>query len=158
MTLNWTNNSADETSFTVERSTDGSTYSVLTTLGANTINHTDSGLSGSTTYWYRVFASNASGSSVPSNVDSGTTLVGSAITFSAVGYKVKGKQQVDLTWSGTAVANVDIYRDNMAGPLLTTANDGAHTDNIGVKGGGSYTYKICEAGSANCSDPVTVLF
>ncbi len=158
LALNWADNSADETSFTVERSTDGSTFSMLMTLAANTTNFIDIGLSGSTTYWYRVFASNASGSSAPSNVASGTTLVGSSISLTANGYKVKGKQNVDLGWSGTAVAEVDIYRDDMVVPLLTTANDDIHTDAIGNKGGGSYVYKVCEAGTGNCSDTVTVVF
>jgi serine protease len=139
----------------VERSTDGSTFSTLTTLGANTTNYTDTGLSGSTPYWYRVFASNASGGSAPSNIDSGTTLAGSAITLDAVGYKVKGKQRVDLTWDGLAGTNMDIYRDSVG---ITTQNDGAHTDNIGAKGGGSYVYMVCETESSNCSDPVTVVF
>ena len=155
LTLNWTDKSTDETGFTVERSTDGSTFSILTTVGTNITNFTDNSLNSSNTYWYRVFASNASGGSAPSNVSSGTTLAGSAITLDAVGYKVKGKQQVDLTWGGTAGTHVDIYRDSV---VITTANDGAHTDNIGVKGGGSYTYKVCETGSTNCSDPVTVIF
>ena len=162
LTLNWTDNSADETSFTVERSTDGATFSFLTTLGANTINHTDSGLSGNTTYWYRVFASNASGSSAPSGSASGTTLAGSAITFTADGYKVKGKKKVDLVWDGTSAANMDIYRDDMATPLVATENVDpgpyTYTDTINTKGGGTLTYKVCEAGTANCSDPVTVVF
>jgi PKD repeat protein len=78
----------------------------------------------------------------------------SGITLDAVGYKVKGKQQVDLTWSG-AGTSVDIYRDS---EVITTGTDGAHTDNIGVKGGGSYTYKVCEFETTNCSDPLTVVF
>lgn len=35
--------------------------------------------------------------------------------------------------------------------------DGAYTDNIGVKGGGSYSYEVCE-GTDGCSDPVVVNF
>ena len=33
-----------------------------------------------------------------------------------------------------------------------------YTDTINTNGGGSWTYKVCEAGTANCSDPVTVIF
>jgi serine protease len=160
LTLGWTDNSGDETGFKIGRSTDGSNFSPLITLPADTTSHTDTSLSGNTRYWYRVSATSASGVSTPSNIDSGTTLTGPAITLSAVGYKVKGKQQVDLSWGGTgdAVTNVDIYRVNMVDPFHTTDNDGVYTDNIGVKGGGSYVYKVCEAGSSNCSDPVTVIF
>jgi PKD repeat protein len=160
LTLNWSDNSTDETGFRVERSIDGGAFSMLTIVGANITSYIDTGLSSSTAYSYRVLASNASGSSAPSTVASGTTLAGSNITLGANGYKVKGKQQVDLTWDGFAVTvtDVDIYRDNMMTPLITTANDGLHPDPIGVKGGGSYVYKICEAGSSNCSDTVTVVF
>jgi len=160
LTLSWSDNSTDETGFTVERSTDGINFSMLTTLGADTTSYVDTSLSGNTTYWYQVLASSASGNSLPSNVASGTTLVGSNITLKATGYKVKGKQQVDLTWEGFAVTvtDVDIYRDNMMTPLITTANDGNHPDPIGVKGGGSYVYKVCEADFSNCSAKVTVVF
>ena len=79
-----------------------------------------------------------------------------AITLSAKGYKVKGTQHADLTWSGTAVTSVDVYRNGTK--IMTTANDGAHTDNTGNKGSGSYTYKVCEAGTTTCSNEATVTF
>jgi subtilisin family serine protease len=78
-------------------------------------------------------------------------------SLTATGYKVKGNQKADLKWSGATSTNVDVYRDGSK--LTTTANDGFHTDNIDRKGGGSYTYKLCEAGSTTaCSNEVTVTF
>lgn len=79
-----------------------------------------------------------------------------AIALSATGYKVKGVQHADLTWSGATGTSVDVYRNGAK--VITTANDGAHTDNIGAKGGGSHTYKLCEAGTTACSANVTVSF
>jgi serine protease len=77
-------------------------------------------------------------------------------TLSAVGYKVKGVQTVDLTWSGATSTSVDIYRGSTK---ITTANDGAYTDDIGAKGGGSYTYRVCEEGTTTtCSNEFTVVF
>jgi subtilisin family serine protease len=78
------------------------------------------------------------------------------MSLSVVAYKVKGVQYADLTWSGFSGTNVDIYRN--ATKVATTPNDGAHTDNINKKGGGSYTYKVCEAGTMTCSNDVTVSF
>ncbi len=78
------------------------------------------------------------------------------ITLSASGYKVKGNQTVDLSWSG-ATTSIDVYRDG-AKIASSTANDGAYTDNINQKGGGSYTYKVCEAGTSTCSNEATVVF
>jgi hypothetical protein len=69
---------------------------------------------------------------------------------------VKGAKNVDLTWSGAASASVDVFRDNVK--ITTTANDGAHTDAISTKGGGTYTYKVCEAGTTTCSNTASVTF
>jgi PKD repeat protein len=158
LSLNWMDNSLDETSFTIERSIDGTTFSVLTTVDVDINTFTDTGLSAGTTYWYRVFASNASGSSTLSDSASGTTLAGAAITLNASGYKVKGKKKVDLTWDGSSATNMDIYRNDMGSVHLTTANDGAVTDAIDGKGGGTWNYMICAAGTDNCSATVMVVF
>jgi PKD repeat protein len=78
------------------------------------------------------------------------------ITLSASGYKVKGLQKADLFWSGAASISMDIFRNGIK--ITTTANDGAYTDNINLKGSGSYTYKVCEAGTTKCSNQSTVIF
>ncbi|WP_462158832.1 S8 family serine peptidase [Pseudoalteromonas sp. GB56] len=88
------------------------------------------------------------------SVSSGST--GGNIDLSANGYKVKGRHRVDLTWNGASTANVDIYRNGSV--VATTANDGAYTDAINAKGGATYSYSICEAGTSNCSSSVTVIF
>lgn len=86
--------------------------------------------------------------------NSGST--GGDITLSATGYKVRGVQHVDLTWDGATSTDIDVYRDGSV--VATTANDGAYTDNIGQKGGGSYVYQVCEAGTSTCSNEATVTF
>ena len=77
------------------------------------------------------------------------------ITLSANGYKVNGQHAVDLTWTGGTSS--DVYRD---GVLIATVPNipGFHTDHIGAKGRRTYTYKVCEAGTQNCSNQVTVKF
>lgn len=81
-----------------------------------------------------------------------------AISLSVRAYKVKGVQRADLTWSGATTANVDVYR-NDALIIQATNNDGAETDNIGAKGGGTYTYRLCDTNTPNiCSAPVTIVF
>ena len=78
------------------------------------------------------------------------------IALSADGYRVKGVHHVDLEWSGATTSTVDVYRDDS--PLVTTGGT-THTDVTGNKGGGSYTYRVCEAASATvCSAEVTVVF
>ena len=73
--LVWNDNADNETGYTVERSDDGvNGWLEVATLTANAKNHTDSGLTPSTTYYYRVIAHNGSTpSDNPSNVDYATT-------------------------------------------------------------------------------------
>jgi PKD repeat protein len=78
------------------------------------------------------------------------------ITLAATGYKVRGLQKADLSWSGATSSSVDVYRDGTR--IITTANDGFHTDHIDARGGGSYSYRVCEAGTTTCSSLVTVTF
>ena len=80
------------------------------------------------------------------------------LSLTASGYKVKGVQHVRLTWDGIIGDNVDIYRNgSVIGSPSSTSSP--YIDRIGKKGGGSYTYKVCEAGfSSDCSPVVTVTF
>ena len=78
------------------------------------------------------------------------------ITLSAVGYKVQGQQRVDLSWSGATSSRIDIYRNGML--TVTVPNNGFYTDATNGHGHATYTYKVCEAGTGNCSNQVTVNF
>ncbi|MGH2657359.1 MAG: PKD domain-containing protein, partial [Actinomycetota bacterium] len=78
---------------------------------------------------------------------------GGGISLTATGYKVRGLHKADLEWSGASSTNIDVYRDGSN--VATTANDGFHTDNIDNRGGGSYTYQVCEAGTSTCSNEAT---
>jgi hypothetical protein len=51
---------------------------------------------------------------------------------------------------------VEVFRNSVK--VATVSNTGAYTDNIDARGGGSYTYMICEAGTATCSNTATVTF
>jgi PKD repeat protein len=98
------------------------------------------------------------GSAQDSNTQSVTvsSVSPGGIQLSASGYRVKGVHHADLTWSGATSSSVDIFRNGIR--IITTANDGAHTDNIGNKGNGSYTYQVCEAGTTTCSNQFTIVF
>jgi hypothetical protein len=84
------------------------------------------------------------------------TATTSSPTLSVRGYKTKGRQQVALSWNGLTSSSVDVFRNNSR--LLTTGNDGAYTDAIGTKGAGSYTYRVCAAGTATCTNIASVSF
>ena len=66
--LTWTDNSSNETSFTIARSTvSGGPYTDIATVGANVTSYSNNtGLTASTTYYYVVRANNTGGSSADS--------------------------------------------------------------------------------------------
>jgi PKD repeat protein len=76
------------------------------------------------------------------------------ISLSTRGYKSKGLRYVDLTWSGATGTNVDVFRNGTL--LVTTANDGAHTDSPSAAG--TFTYRVCAAGTTTCSSDSSVVF
>jgi len=82
--------------------------------------------------------------------------VSSGPTLSARGYKVKGQAKVDLSWSGFTSTSIDEFRNGTK--VATTPNDGANTDPINAKGGGTYRYQVCSSGTTVCSNSVTVTF
>lgn len=67
ITITWTDNSGDETGFKVERSTDGTNFTQITTVAMNATSYTNTGLASGTTYHYRVRSTNGVGDSTYSN-------------------------------------------------------------------------------------------
>ncbi|MFP7722967.1 S8 family serine peptidase [Lysobacter sp. A3-1-A15] len=79
--------------------------------------------------------------------------VGAPAGLTAYNYgKSKGTTQVGLAWSGGAVT-VDVLRD---GSKIASAisNAGSYTD--GLKGRGTATYRVCNAGTSECSATASV--
>ena len=72
--LAWTDNSNNESGFKIERSTNGTTYTQIATVGANVTAYADTGLARNKTYRYRVRAAVAGGDSAYSNVATAKTL------------------------------------------------------------------------------------
>ena len=135
--LNWTDLSATETGFKIERRPDsGGNYTEIATVGANATTFTDSGLLEATKYWYRVRAYNADTTSDYSNEKQVTTLhniptAPSGLTITSLlanrvslswsdnsgnetGFKIQRKQGATGTWVDikTTAANVTSYTDN----------------------------------------------
>jgi len=67
---------------------------------------------------------------------------------------VNGDKVVRLHWIGATSRKVDIYRNDAS--LARVPNSGFYTDVLTVHG--TYTYKVCEKGTMNCSNEVTVRF
>jgi fibronectin type 3 domain-containing protein len=71
--LSWLDNSSNESGFIIQRSTDGSRWTQIATVNANSTSYTSTGLQRRTRYYYRVVAVNSAGNSPYSNVASATT-------------------------------------------------------------------------------------
>lgn len=54
--LTWQDNSSSEFLYLLERASDGVTFTLLTTLPANTTHYHEAGVASGTTYWYRIRA------------------------------------------------------------------------------------------------------
>lgn len=73
LTVNWNDNASNETNYVLERSTDGTNFTEIATLGANVTSYNQTALTPNTLYYYRVKAVNGTESSVYSEVASLTT-------------------------------------------------------------------------------------
>jgi titin len=71
--LAWRDNANNETGYYVERSLNGTSWTRIATLGANTTSYASTGLTANTLYYYRVQAYNTAGVSAYSNTASART-------------------------------------------------------------------------------------
>ncbi len=167
--LAWSHGGDTESGFKVERQTRNpdltwGSWTEVGTAGANATTFVDTGLPSQATHRYRVAATNAAGDSAWAESGEVTTSLG--ISATASGYRDKGWQYVDVSWSAAPLGSIDIWRDDGAGAALValgipagTAGSGTYTDGPIAKGGATYTYQVCVAGDpANCSDAVVVSF
>jgi hypothetical protein len=83
--LTWQDTSSNETGFRIDRKTaSGGSWAQVATVGANVTSYHSTGLSPGTAYYFRVYAYNGSGTAMPSNEASATTLVPNATAPGAV--------------------------------------------------------------------------
>ena len=78
--LSWTDNATNESGFQIQRSSNGVSFTLIASIGANVTTYTDNGRTAATTYYYRVRAFNSIGPSALSNVASAATLSTSTST------------------------------------------------------------------------------
>ena len=146
--LSWTDNANNETGFKIERHAGDGNFAEITTIGADVTGYNDTGLSASTTYTYRVRATNDAGDSGYSNEASATTndppppADPSALTATA-----NGVSQIDLAWTDNASdeSNFKIERHSGDGNFAEIATVGANVtgySNTGLSASTTYTYRV----------------
>jgi carboxypeptidase T len=159
--LTWTDNSTNETGFRIQRCT-GSTctyYTQIASVGANVTSYANTGLSGSTSYTYRVVAYNTAGNSGYSNTATTTTLtpaVPSAPTNLAAA--VISRSQVNLTWTDNSSNETGFRIQRCTGSTCTNfvqiASVGANVvsySNTYLGANTTYRYRVYAYNSAGNS-------
>jgi len=147
--LSWVDNASNESNYTVERSINGSTWSEIATLSANTVSFSSTGLSASTTYYFRVRASNSAGYSGYSTASATTPSVQTTppAAPSNLFANAISSSQINLTWTDQS-SNEDGFRierstDGANFGLVTTvgANVTSYAD-TGRNAGTTYYYRV----------------
>jgi len=136
--------------YKIERSTDGTNYSVLVADTGNlNETYTDTGIAG-TTYYYRVSALNAFGASPPSNVDSAlaTDVPAQTTNFTAT---AQAGNEIDLAWTapsngGSAITGYHIERSldntNWSDLVADTGNQLIAYTDINLTTNQTYYYRV----------------
>lgn len=101
LTVRWDDNSAVELGFHIERSTNGTTFTRVASVGSNATSYTDSSLAAGTKYWYRVKAYSLLTTSPYSNITSGTT---ASSTTSSTSGSTSGSTSTSGTTSSTGTS------------------------------------------------------
>jgi len=161
--LDWLDNADDESGFELQRSTDALEWTVASNPGIDAQSASDTGLSPSTTYHYRIRAFNLAGSSDWIDGASAKTTAGPPplpIILTLTGSKSRGKHVITLDWTWpdptAGSGSVDIYRDDEL--LNTEIDNGQFIDSTSNKGAREYTYQVCDADTVICSAIVSIVF
>ncbi len=154
----WDDNSNNESGFAIESSLAGITYNPLAIVGANINTYNADGLSSGTTYFFRVSAFNAGGTSSFAGPTSWTTMrdVPAAPSFTSI--LAGSSSQIDLNWTNVADENgYDLFRGTTSASLsgiTTLGPDVTSFADIGLSAGITYFYRIRgfnESGSGSFS-------
>jgi titin len=151
MNLTWTN-VAGETGYRVEKSTDGSTWSALTTATANVVSAVQTGLTANSLYYYRVTPYNASGDGA-STVASRRTVIATPTGLSVT---ASGPTTANMTWAdstGETSYRVERFSGLSWAPIASVAAGVTSFTNTGLVAGKQYYFRI-RAVNAGGDSPV----
>ncbi len=158
--LAWSNNSSYATSFQIDRSTDGTNFSMLDNVGASSTTYSDisASLSDETSYTYQVIALDDSGNaSLPST----PLVVSTPLAQPTDIHVVSSASGMVLTWlSGSnSAVGYNIYKSNSPGGPWNKLNSSlftgtTYTDTTTLATGFSYYEVKAVDGAGTESDPL----
>lgn len=160
--LSWTDHSNNESGFYIERSLDGTIWSQIDSVAANMTSYSDTGLTGGKTYFYRVRAYNAGGTSAYTDVASIAALP-AVVPASAASDLVASSMvpgTVNLNWTGNAGDDGFLVQRSTDRLNWTTVADvgsaTSYTDQS-VNANSQYTYRILAYNPAGDAPPSHLL-
>lgn len=157
--VRWVDNSGDETGFRIERKSGSEEFIVVGTVGAGATTFEDTGLSGDTTYTYRVVATNGGGASEASSEAANSTLADPPTNLQAT---IVNDRNVRLTWTNSGGTGVRIERRLGAGTFSQIGSVGSGVEfftDSSLSTGATATYRLRttnRGGSSRVSEEVTV--
>jgi len=163
VTVRWSDNSANETGFKLERSGNGVNYSEIATLGAGTTSMVDNGVVASSNFYYRVRAFNSVGNSAYSNVATVTTPavpVPPPAAPSSVAARNDGDGSATVTWAdaSTNETGFEVRREKWdtkysawSGLATVGTVPAGFTSLDDMSGNGTYRYSVRAVNSGGAS-------
>ena len=156
VSLSWTASSG-ATSYNIYRGTSSGNESTTVATGVTTTSYTNTGLTNGTMYYYRITATNSSGTSGYSNEATATPTAGVSIPAAPTGLTATpGNAQVSLSFTASSGAtSYNVYRGTSAGgesgtAIKTGLTTTTYTD-TGLTNGTAYYYKVTAVNSAGAS-------
>ncbi|CUR52276.1 exported protein of unknown function [Nitrosotalea devaniterrae] len=161
ITLSWnapSNNGGSQiTGYEIQRSTNGgsSWSTIVSNTGSTSTVYSDTGLSPSTTYTYRVYAINSVGTSSQSNTASATTSVATTAPQppTSLSANAISSSQINLSWNApsnngnSAITGYEIQRSDNGGTTwsVISQNTGSAStvySDTGLNPSTTYTYRV----------------
>jgi hypothetical protein len=160
ITINWTDNSNNETSFVIERSLSSSSgFAQVATVGSNVTSYVNTGLASGTTYYYRVAATNSAGTSFYSNVANATTttVVTIPIAPSSLVATTNSSSQITINWTDNSnnetsfVIERSLSSSSGFAQVATVGSNVTSYVNTALASGTTYYYRVAATNSAGTS-------
>ena len=161
--LTWTDNSANEDGFRIERAPDGINFRHIGGVTAGVTTFSDVGLAPSTRFFYRVRAFNEGGFSLYSNVANATTLPNPPAEPSNLTARVVSQTQINLAWSdnSTDEDGFHIHQSTDGGQtynqIATVTRNGTTYASTGLTANTTYRYRVTSFNAGGDSGPSNVV-